>query len=1041
MSIVGSILIALFAICPGMIPASFIAKKSGFRRFICDSIVWSLLMLSAVTWIPFASRIPFGAWSLAFVVLSVVGLAFGITRARKRLLLGCDANWWLLGPTLFALGTYALIGLVRPNIDWDGITYYLSLGLQYALSGHASSSIYPFISTYPHAVNTMPPLVPSLYGAAISTALQFHWIPDSVIRLIPLVFVFGTYLSVWLIAQRFLPPIWAQLVAVIWLLAPSTIFGVCAFPLYLDLSFTFFCAYFLATMLAEDTTRTDLLRLGLGASALILDKVDGLVFIAIALGTLWLRTLPTWLARIFALLAIIAVTGLSVKVHFITHSYPASLWLALALVTGIYLLSIRRNWTRVTIPIGGILLFVLGLLPGVARAIELTYAAGSPAAYYIPSWAKNVPGGWLGAVHAIASASVYSGSGKPGVPENYAGALVLWWGFGPAIGLTCFLTALALLGRKKEVPDALYSLIGIIAAFDVAFLTIFELVDLRDILPIVPGITAIAIVGLHRFLGLKDRPSPWVLALIIAVDLPFAWIGQQGFFGDAFRLNQVFDWTAWYSLSTKALASEVALLLIIGTLWISVRYLARRGRLPALGSWVSWSAIALSVVLTFLPVVVTAGSPGFAAQSAQIFENEAFGYYPILSQVLRDPSIHRVLAYKSYGIPWFSLGRVQRIDLTDATDVAFYRKGLAEPEPTRRIAALEVQAAIVPSANSPEFLTFQRLLSALGLDNVDDMLDPLLGHIVDNGHWAAVTYHQFTAPGEQARVEVVTKSGRSQLASDRESVFPLHRWPLSALRIVMSKAAMPAQRLRVRIVAEQENVPLESPARRFTVTGTAQGPVVLLPVSRIFRAAYQAGLQVWPGIRIFSMTMRQNGIPLTFSSVGFRITPIGEDRPLATFGGLPFVLHPEDSIVSNISLLRSQPVPGTEIYPYAPTAIDATSIAGLGLHIHSNAVCGDTNSVLATLGFRKTLATGQVLARQITLAVRAGRLEISRAQLRREGLTGYLLTSLELRSSTPACNIYQRFISYGIPVASSDSAKPSFARLNALFELTVRRRE
>ncbi len=796
MGIIIAILAALLAILPGFPIAYVLSRDSTSTETILRrAIVWSLAVAAAITWVPGGQYIPLYLWLYFLAALAVLGIVCVVSCIRRRpVRVWCDSRNASFA-ALAVFGVVAIILVARANIDWDAINYYLFAGVDWIVLGHYSPIFSSHVTFGKNAPNTVPPIMPALYSMAILVAQAFHVQADQAIRLIAFVFVVGIWMSTKRIAAHCMPRNWAALSATLFLIMPGTISLISGAPLYLDLGFCFLCVTLIAETLESPGSWRSSLQLGLAASVVVMDKIDGLPFLILLICAIVFLRLPTTFGRIICAMVVVAMFATSTLLGQYSADATLQLYITFALVGALAVWLARHLEMRLAKL--SFLPLLVGFIPAICRIITLDRFTGSPAGFYIPELASKQPEAWHKALEAITQANVYAPTFQPGLPGNFGLGLLLWWGFGPA------LTVLAVIGAVVAIKNrnAILSLLALVSIlFEFAFLTVFALSDFRHLFPVQPLLAILAVSGM-RSLTRRFGGRAVIVSVALSITVPFAWAAQAGNFGPPFGLLVRTGLDQWSALSTVSLLT-IALILATGAMLtfailrlcaegqaLTLEHIAQKVRLEK--PWIMaallgifavscalcvicffWSgniwwlyiapcmltayllirassrvrvdrhvlAIASYLAIAaiwFAPLSLVMVSPGLAANANAAMEAEDGGYVPALRWLLEDSSVHGILTYEGYGVTWFSLGHAKKLDLTDATDVAAAGNVLRAPN-LSALYNLGISGAILPSSGSSSFSYFAKLANAVGARAIFNLNDPLQAlHVsnVDGGAW------------------------------------------------------------------------------------------------------------------------------------------------------------------------------------------------------------------------------------------------------------------------------------------------------------------
>ncbi len=1044
-----AIIAALIVILPGMIIANSVRPRgSGLISFLCESIVWSLLIDSAISWIPGGDAVPLWAWTAFLLLLACVGAVIGARRISSYRTAG---NLWLFVPAAVVVAIYALVLLVRPNIDWDALTYYLPVSVQYAMSGHATATLYPYVSTVPDSPNIGPPILPQIYSSAIILAQWFHATADASIRLIALIFVFGIYASTLKLAKRYLPENTARFAALITLLLPAISSAVVAYPLYLDLGVTFLGTYFIGTLLEPDKRILHFVSIGAIAAAVALFKIDGFAFLGLALLSIMFVRLPARIAHFGSAILAISMVGVAFKLGFISGAYSPGLWTAVIFCAIIFVAISGRAPAPLRFSFGPILGLLLGFIPAIIQAVKMTRGIGSIAGYYVPAWVRNVPQSWHTALSKLSSSHLYTASLQPGNPAHFGVGLVLWWGFSPLVGVLAFGACVAAIVRRSQISE----IVAIVASFDLAFLTIFRLDDLRHLLPVAPLMVILAIWGLRTIA--KSRATTWMVTSVCLISItPFAWAAQEGVFGPPAQPLLNIKWDQWNALSTTGLMN--AALLVILLLCCIYAIIRNRPRIeyfiPIMLGWIGQhrselfysclgtgallsslillffgpQAAAMTFLATLLPALIwalpahgklqisaaitttafiagaffvplwsVAGATGLSQQADAVRSSWYGGYNSLLVQAIQNPSVHRLLTYKSYGVTWSSMGRLQRIDLIDATDLAYYAKALASGSAPKLIRSLQIQASILPTAGSAEEPTFERVVQAIDGPEIALLANPLLGTQESTPEWTLSTFYSGTSALTKSSLSSLTPQGSSFIISDRSSFLPPAPQLTKGLQLFPLPSDWKGKPVQVRITWGLGDEPIGSPIQRSEfLVGTARTRLAI-PITRLL-ALFGEAAKLHP-IRIFEIRLQESAIKSTLDFRSQGLTLAFSDHN-AKISGDAFLLHPRWSVVKSVSVSGHSGSQYLRLYP-APVSGSVDDPDSLSVSMQSSAICKDPQDASIRFRFvRYAHAAGS--AHDFTISLKPNN---NVAILPLSPLQPAVLESIEIESDHADCNI------------------------------------
>jgi hypothetical protein len=918
-----AIVSALFALFPGFILTYFLdSKERSIAAQICDAIVLSLLIESAVAWLPGGTIMPFGLWLMISLGLSAVGFALFAHRIISRrvvLLPGSRQMLVLRAVALGAIAFYGVILLVRPNIDWDAITYYLPVSLDFTLSGHFGTYLSNAVTTANGAPNVQPPIMPVLYALAIGVAQIFHSTADFAIRLFALVFIAGTWLSVRRLASAFLPPVLAESAGLLYLLLPATVSAASAVPLLLDLGFTFLCTALIAEVVhLSDLDTKSWIRIGCIASAIVLFKVNGLPFVALTCASVVLTRLPAFLSRILAAGMVIGMVLLTAHFHFFDKVATPSLAISIGVVAALMIYCAGPHGKAWSGSRSATIGAIAALVPGALHLVTMTLIVGSPAAYYIPQLAKVSTAHWHEALALLNSAQLYVSSTQPGLPEHFGPGLLFWWGFSPLLALFG-LAAIVLSGRNRE---SIAQLAMVCLLFAAAFLTIFRLDDFRHLLPVTPLIPVLALYAVYR-LNSEERWARWVTLLAVAA-VPFFWIGQQSFFTVPLGMLTALHWDQWNALSFTAfvnIALYVAAFVLIGISAPNSRSLTAAAAVAAglaLFCMIGLQRLDLAIVLLVLsvllvvqrernlryatvvvlvtlavffePVLITAASPGFSAQASQVSAAEDGGYLNVLWPALNNWNARLLLTFKSYGITWFSMGHARRIELTDASDLGRIEPVLRQKDPRTIIQTLGIDGTLLPSPNGSQWSSFESLRKNGQLRGLTSLSDPLLTLGVVSDNWTYRSLFPITQPETlSAKLELV--SARGKIGISDQPLLPSRGWT----QMQLSSPALGSSHTQATIYASIFAADTPESDRLVRIPG----PFGKIDLQMLFRQLRAKNDDL---IDLRAVVFSSDATPVaSFRTEGLEIQRAA--RGFTLLRGAPMILHAEDGLVDSISAL------------------------------------------------------------------------------------------------------------------------------------------
>lgn len=1046
----------LFVIFPGALVANWTTPRTGDgKSFLCESIVWSLLLGSVYAWVPGGFAIPLSLWTGLLLILTVAGLVIAIRRTFAAHGAHFRANVsWDTVPVVALFLVYAFILLGRAVIDWDAITYYFTVALEFVFSGHATATLFPFVSTVPGAPNLQPPVMPAVYANAFELARWFQEAPENAVRLTPIAFLIGGYFATRRLAEHYLHKNGARLAALLWLALPATIHGVSFFPLYLDLGITFLCTLFISELVRDnDDSWHHYFRLGVIASTVALFKVNGFALLVLATIAMAIVRANVKIGRVSAIIVLALILGFTAAVGLLSPRYPLELVIGVMACSAVFYAAAAASNARTSFTLTALLACAAGFAPGILRAIQLTITVGSPAGYYIPALVHNTPTAWKQAVALLSHADIYASFLEPGLPGNYAPGLLLWWGFSPVIGLLAGTACVLAIRRKQQISE----LAAIAALFDLAYLTVFQYGGMRDLLPVVPLISILAAYTICAF-GTSTADRRLLMLFTLLSIVPFAWNGQEFIFGDALAVAKVLGWNAWQAFSTRSLLTETLFGgIILASAWLVSSYALRFPVVPSLikrlqrslhaqvtlvqPARASWLIAGIICLLFFIPLWLLALRPGIAKQRDILMNSEDFGYLPVLVRALADHDVRRLLTYKAYGTTWFSGGRVGRIDIADGTDLAYYSREFAKTSPSEIIGGMDVQGSILPAPQTTEHTVLERVLSTFHYDDVSSLDDPLIGHASGNANWRYTKFYHGTTQAISASDDPMlyaeTVDGEHESISDSDRIIQGEASAGKTLVVeglpsewnghyaTVSTLAIPAdddpfaEELHSNIKQEVRNGIL-----RISFDRWVNGLVSTQSVGK------RSDLRM---LEIRISVNPASGV-LDFRSGGFDIA----SRPKSwTISGLPFVLHPEWNVVKEISIVEDGQREPVQLFPLRTKGFSQAAARVLRIQFRPSPVCRQPNNTRVALSYFYT-SQGQRHAEQAIATARRRSVDFDIPLL--SGIkNGIVVQGISISGTDSKCRVQERIASrsLGLGLVSGNAVSGSYS-VEPLHEVFVR---
>jgi len=724
--------VACLAVFPGLPLAYIIRKPQSLAGWVTDSLIWSSVLVSAIAWFPPLWALPLRAWIVVCTALGIAGLtiacrlALSATRGRRWI----SGDWFdraLVAGIALALAGYVAMALVRANVDWDAIDYYLFAAVDIALADHFVPIFSSHVTLVSGAPDTVAPLLPVFYAFALRLSGTSYALADAAIRLVPVVFVAGIGAATYRIARNFLSPRLALVTLLVALTLPGCVGYFGATALLLDFPSAFVLVALTAEIFERGVTWRRAAVFGALVSLAVLTKVTGLAEVFfIALTWASARVLPANVARAVIALVCVAMVAAAWRLAFFAAVASPWLWAAIAATSlGAVCSAGTAQTPRLRFDLPAVAALIVASIPGGLFLARLTGATGSPIVMYVPSMMHALNANWSWALAALRGGDLYRNVFQPGLPDDFGPGLVLWWGFGPLVNL-CALAGIVLAIRERT---ALRNVALPIFLFELAWLTVFKLDDFRHLLPVLPLLAVCAVAGIARLSRGNERLAAAAALVFAALDAPFAWTGLETIFRTPIAFLQPLAWNQWNSLSTIALRNIALYAALVLAIVLACR------------NWLGRAAVVLpflAVALPFSPVLATGISPGFAAQRATVMDGEYYGYVRALRVLMGSVPGAVVLSYQNYGVTWFSLGSLRRADIADALDLGVVRAALSAPDKRaalREFARIGVRGAILPVPDSDSGRAMQRLARAGGLRRLDLFFDPQLVDTKTFGTW------------------------------------------------------------------------------------------------------------------------------------------------------------------------------------------------------------------------------------------------------------------------------------------------------------------
>lgn len=931
---------------------------------LSDALLWSLALDTAVAWLPPLRHVRVDTWLWCLVILSLVG-AVTIVLSRNRMS-RADAREPNGVPFPIALATgiifsfYAIIALVRPNVEWDAVNYYLFTAVGFSVSGHVDYFLPHVLTIADKAPMSLPPVMPTLYAVAIDLASALHVAADQVVRWIPLALLFGTWASARRLAQVFLRAPYPDLAAILFLTLPALTLYMTFNPLYVDLALAFLLCTLLADIATGNDSWNDGLRVGVTCALAILTKVTGLPILCMLL----LVALTFWIGgvrgRILYGIAIAASGVLAWRLGLLGNALAAPTLCAAVIAIVLVYVAIPRH-AEGRLPhwqfVGALALGMVSSLYVVLRTSQLV---GSLLSFYAPGLAHILSPNWEWAWRTIRSLAVYDVSAPPGSIQNAAWGLILWWGFAPVTNIVaCFGFIISL---RRQLP--IRSLGALFALYALAWLTVFhsnqfhnafqfrEFLALGFIEPIFAAY-ALSVVFETNAVG-----AGWAAGLLMLFAVPFAWVAQETFFWTPQGVLDRFGFNQWLALSNDTLRNAAVFscvgLVLLFALWnFGLRRTLNQG-------WdlTQRALIVCCALLFFFPVIRTAVSPGFRVQYQAVRNTQVYGYLPALDAALSS-SNESILTFVGYGVSWYSAGRERAVDLTDALALGLLKANLGEDNPSKTLQTLRsvgISAAILPIPDSNFGAAFQKLTLEDGMSGLRIFDDPLLTRDKQYGSWNyAVLYDPTTMQSGQH--QLVVKTLRGSLIDATEPFERFHSASIMALLVGMPVGRIASGVLKIEAYACSPGPVCQSSPSIAVVSVAKPGRSVNIPFADLIR---MVGLRSYSNnvarkvllrsieLGLFDAAGRSEGV-IDWRSSRFVIDSRGT-RVTLDPNSAPFTAFPEYAPIGAVNVILARSSNRPLIYPsLSRNRASEPSAVGLSLALRSGPLCPQKERLLVSV--------------------------------------------------------------------------------------------
>ncbi len=788
-SILSSLNLALVML-PGLPLALLLRARPTFWTLITDALLSSLALDSAIFWLPPLQSIPLDVWCWFLASASIIGVV-ALLLWHKRVHWPTRESFHgrrliLMFATCVMFAFYVTIALVRPNVEWDAVNYYLATAVGFVVSGHVGYFLPHALTIADRAPMSLPPVMPTLYATAIGFAAPLHIAADQTVRWIPLALLFGAWAATRRLARMYLSAVHADCAGLLFLSLPALILYMTANPLNIDLALTFIVCTMLADFVSARDSVSDGLRVGLACSLALLTKVTGLPILGMSFLILVMFWLGGAAGRVLLALALGAATALAWKFGLVSLSASPMTWVAIAIAVLFAFWSIPSESERPPVKRWFAGALVVGFLPCVFSVIRESQLVGSPLGFYAPGLTHIVSPNWEWAWTAIRNLHVYDAITQPGLVQNAGLGLLLWWGFSPAMNLLASYGYIVSMGKHLPVRW----LGTLVALFTLAWLTIFHssgfhnAFQFREFLVLGFVEPILATVALRAVFLENVTAALLGVAVVEFLTVPFAWIAQETFFQTPHSLLDRFGLNQWLGMSNLTLRNVGVFSFAVCGVFVALWYLARQRRSEGSGLYPQLLIIA-ATLLMFAPVIVTGISPGFAKQYVAVRDSEVYGYLPALDAVIGGHD-RSVLTFVGYGVTWYSLGQNRSVDLTDALALGLLKPALSVNDPSKTMDALRMvgaTAAIFPIPGSDLGRGMTRLIYENDLNGLTIFDDPLLVRNFRMGNWSYFELDDSTTLVDTAPNGLFVQAQGGTLVNITEAFDRYGRAPLRAFVI------------------------------------------------------------------------------------------------------------------------------------------------------------------------------------------------------------------------------------------------------------------
>lgn len=237
-----------------------------------------------------------------------------------------------------------------------------------------------------------------------------------------------------------------------------------------------------------------------------------------------------------------------------------------------------------------------------------------------------------------------------------------------------------------------------------------------------------------------------------------------------------------------AFAAVPALLaaLVAAVVWPRLPPMTPRRKRLAAGAAIS----AVVVAGCFEPVIATAASPGLSMWARQVYDNQYFGYLVALKRVSDVQHSGSALVFNGFGVPWFTEGRIRRVELVDSFDLGLLKDDLQQLDGEallKGLARYDVRSAIVPAPEGALRTEYDRLTAVANLQALRLLDDPALAAREGDPNWNSYAiYPQTTGPVPNGFRVGILSNQRFVDVTDR--IVPLHGQAVEGIRILVPAA-------------------------------------------------------------------------------------------------------------------------------------------------------------------------------------------------------------------------------------------------------------